>query len=129
MDATGCDCVRPRAAGPASVDQFSIGMFTVPRSTIYGHLDKATVGARPRAQKTVPSPSPSRCAPVSTPSVSGCAGMRLRGALDVEHARTAAAEQLAAELGGRVEDLRVALRMLEAGNSGHGPVDMAPFVA
>ncbi len=46
------------------------------------------------------------------------AGMRLRGALDVEHARTAAAEQLATELSGRVEDLRVwvALRM-------------APFVA
>ena len=51
---------------------------------------------------------------------------RLRGALDVEHARTAAAERLAAERGGRVEDLRVALRMLEAGNSGHGPVDVTP---
>jgi len=51
---------------------------------------------------------------------------RLRGALDVEHAHPAAAEQLAAERGGRVEDLRVALRMLEAGPSDHRPVDMAP---
>jgi len=33
-------------------------MLTVPRSTIYGHLDKATVAARPRAQKTVVTPSP-----------------------------------------------------------------------
>jgi len=31
---------------------------TVPRSTIYGHLDKAAVGARPRAQKAVTPPSP-----------------------------------------------------------------------
>jgi len=51
---------------------------------------------------------------------------RLRSALEVEHARTAAAERLAAERGGRVEDLRVALRMLDAGNSGHGPEGMAP---
>ncbi len=34
------------------------GMFTVPRSTVYGHLDKATVGARPHAQKMVATPSP-----------------------------------------------------------------------
>ncbi len=42
---------------------------------------------------------------------------RLRGALDVEHARAAAAEQLAAERAGRVEDLRLALRILEAGST------------
>jgi len=41
---------------------------------------------------------------------------RLRGALDVEHARATAAEQLATERAGRVEDLRMALRMLEAGS-------------
>jgi len=41
---------------------------------------------------------------------------RLRGALDVEHARVTAAEQLATERASRVEDLRVALRMLEAGS-------------
>ncbi len=38
------------------------GMFTVPRSTVYGHLDKATVGARPRGQKmmttTTTTPTP-----------------------------------------------------------------------
>jgi len=33
-------------------------MLTVPRSTIYGHLDKTAVGARPRAQKAVTPPSP-----------------------------------------------------------------------
>ncbi len=33
-------------------------MLSVPRSTIYGHLDKATVGTRPHAQKTVAPPSP-----------------------------------------------------------------------
>ncbi len=32
-------------------------ILTVPRSTIYGHLDKTTVGTRPRAQKTATSPS------------------------------------------------------------------------
>jgi len=41
-------------AGEHTVAQIA-GMLTVPRSTIYGHLDKATVGARPRAQKTVAS--------------------------------------------------------------------------
>ncbi len=41
---------------------------------------------------------------------------RLRGALDVEHARVTAAEQLATERAGRVEDLRMALRMLEVGS-------------
>jgi len=44
-------------AGEHTVAQIA-GMFTVPRSTVYGDLDKATVGARPRAQKTVPTPSP-----------------------------------------------------------------------
>jgi len=33
-------------------------ILTVPRSTIYGHLNKTTVGARPRAQKTVASAPP-----------------------------------------------------------------------
>jgi len=42
-------------AGEHTVAQIA-GMFTVPRSTVYGHLDKATVGARPRAQKTVAPP-------------------------------------------------------------------------
>jgi len=41
-------------AGEHTVAQIA-GMLTVPRSTIYGHLDKATVGARPRAQRTVAS--------------------------------------------------------------------------
>ena len=45
-------------AGEHTVAQIS-GMLTVPRSTVYGHLDKATVGARPRAQKTVASAPPS----------------------------------------------------------------------
>jgi len=45
-------------AGKHTVAQIA-AMFTVPRSTVYGHLDKATVGARPRAQKTVASAPPS----------------------------------------------------------------------
>jgi len=45
-------------AGEHTVAQIA-GMLTVPRSTVYGHLDKATVGARPRAQKTVASAPPS----------------------------------------------------------------------
>jgi len=39
-------------------------MLGVPRSTIYGHLNKATVGTRPHAQKTVtPSPPPAEPPP------------------------------------------------------------------
>jgi len=55
-------------AGEHTVAQIA-GMFTVPRSTVYGHLDKATVGARPRAQKTVPTSSPSGAFP-SAPRMS-----------------------------------------------------------
>jgi len=39
-------------AGEHTVAQIA-AMLTVPRSTIYGHLDKATVGTRPHAHKTV----------------------------------------------------------------------------
>ncbi len=35
------------------------GMLGVPRSTVYGHLNKATVGTRPHAQKTVAAAAPS----------------------------------------------------------------------
>jgi len=45
-------------AGEHTVAQIA-SMLTVPRSTVYGHLDKATIGARPRAQKTVASAPPS----------------------------------------------------------------------
>jgi len=45
-------------AGEHTVAQIA-GMFTVPRSTVYGHLNKATVGARPHAQKTVAAAAPS----------------------------------------------------------------------
>jgi len=45
-------------AGEHTVAQIA-GMLTVPRSTVYGHLDKATVGARPRAPKAVASAPPS----------------------------------------------------------------------
>lgn len=38
-------------AGDHTVQQIA-GIFTVPRSTIYGHLDKTTVGTRPRSAKT-----------------------------------------------------------------------------
>ncbi len=55
-------------AGEHTVAQIA-AMFTVPRSTVYGHLDKATVGARPRAQKTVPTSSPSGAFP-SAPRMS-----------------------------------------------------------
>jgi len=44
-------------AGEHTVAQIA-GMLGVPRSTIYGHLDKATVGTRPHAQKTAATPSP-----------------------------------------------------------------------
>jgi len=55
-------------AGEHTVAQIA-GMFTVPRSTVYGHLDKATVGARPRAQKTVATSSPPG-SPTSAPRMS-----------------------------------------------------------
>jgi len=45
-------------AGEHTVAQIA-GLLGVPRSTIYGHLDKATVGARPHAQKTVAAAPPS----------------------------------------------------------------------
>ncbi len=44
-------------AGEHTVAQIA-GMLGVPRSTIYGHLNKATVGTRPHAQKTVTPPPP-----------------------------------------------------------------------
>jgi len=44
-------------AGEHTVAQIA-GMLTVPRSTVYGHLNKATVGTRPHAQKTAATPSP-----------------------------------------------------------------------
>lgn len=55
-------------AGEHTVAQIA-AMFTVPRSTVYGHLDKATVGARPRAQKTVATSS-SPGSPTSAPRMS-----------------------------------------------------------
>ncbi len=60
-------------AGEHTVAQIA-GMFTVPRSTIYGHLDKATVGARPRAQKTVASPSPPGAPPSAPRAPRACPG-------------------------------------------------------
>jgi len=60
-------------AGEHTVAQIA-GMLTVPRSTVYGHLDKATVGGRPRAQKTVASAPPS-AEPASAPRTSrACPG-------------------------------------------------------
>ena len=44
-------------AGEHTVAQIA-AILTVPRSTIYGHLDKTTVGTRPRAQKTATPPAP-----------------------------------------------------------------------
>ncbi len=44
-------------AGEHTVAQIA-AMLGVPRSTIYGHLNKATVGTRPHAQKTAATPSP-----------------------------------------------------------------------
>ncbi len=38
-------------------------MLGVPRSTIYGHLNKTTIGTRPHAQKTVLAPSPPAAEP------------------------------------------------------------------
>ncbi len=55
-------------AGEHTVAQIA-GMLDVPRSTIYGHLDKATVGTRPHAQKTVATPSPP-VSPTSAPRMS-----------------------------------------------------------
>jgi len=44
-------------------------MLTVPRSTVYGHHDKTTVGARPRAQKSAaPSAPPSARTPANRTS-------------------------------------------------------------
>ncbi len=60
-------------AGEHTVAQIA-GMFTVPRSTVYGHLDKATVGARPRAQKTVVSPSSSGASPSAPRASRACPG-------------------------------------------------------
>jgi len=45
-------------AGEHTVAQIA-GMLGVPRSTVYGHLNKATVGTRPHAQKTVAAAAPS----------------------------------------------------------------------
>jgi len=45
-------------AGEHTVAQIA-GMLGVPRSTVYGHLDKATVGTRPHAQKSVAAAPPS----------------------------------------------------------------------
>ncbi len=59
---------RLNDAGEHTVAQIA-AMFTVPRSTVYGHLDKATVGARPRAQKTVATSSPPG-SPTSAPRMS-----------------------------------------------------------
>jgi len=51
-------------AGEHTVAQIA-AILTVPRSTIYGHLDKTTVGTRPRAQKMETSPSSSASARAS----------------------------------------------------------------
>jgi len=60
-------------AGEHTVAQIA-AMFTVPRSTVYGHLDKATVGARPRAQKTVATSSPSGAFPSAPRASRACPG-------------------------------------------------------
>jgi len=54
-------------AGEHTVAQIA-GMLGVPRSTVYGHLNKATVGTRPHAQKTVAAAAPSARAPSNDPA-------------------------------------------------------------
>jgi hypothetical protein len=57
-------------AGEHTVAQIA-AILTVPRSTIYGHLNKATVGTRPRAQKTVVKPSPPAAEPAAGAGAAG----------------------------------------------------------
>jgi len=59
-------------AGEHTVAQIA-GMLGVPRSTLYGHLNRAAVGTRPHAQKTAATPSPpgAETAPDTDRSVNG----------------------------------------------------------
>ena len=54
--------------GEKTVAQIA-AIFKVPRSTVYGHLDKATVGARPRGR--VPAGYASPVSPAESGSRSG----------------------------------------------------------